>query len=152
LDFRGYYLLRGGGEPAIRPCPRTHPLHGAHHIGLLGEKGVTKVGSPPDIVAKKPERIGKRDQRLDARVPILLLGRVQQWRATKITVLLKPLLRFDDLQWIRARGQYSAQQWIGIERDGRDQVVQLFRRQQWPSLLNIRRSGRRTRRGLPKTD
>src|SRR6266436_5099945 len=108
LTVGRHNLLRRRSQPAVRPGPRAHSLHRAHDIGLLGEEGVPKVGGPTDIAAEQPQRVRKCHQRLDARIPALLPGPVHQLPALKIRVLLKPLLRLDDLKRIGARGQRLA--------------------------------------------
>ncbi len=128
LRVGGDHLLRRGRQPAVRLGPGSHSLHRAHHIGLLGQEGVPQVRGPADIVAQQLQRIRKRDQRLNTGIPVLLFGGIHQLRALKIAVLLNPLLRLDDLQRIRARGQYLAEEWVGVECDRRNQVIQLIRR------------------------
>jgi hypothetical protein len=49
------------------------------------------------------------------------------------------LLHLDDLKRVGACGQHLAEERIGIQRDGRDQVAQLVRRKQWTGLLLLRR-------------
>ncbi len=137
LDVLGYHLLGSRPQTSIRPCLRAHPLHRAHHIGLLSEERVPKVGRPADIVGQQVERIRKRDQRLDARVPILLAGGFHARRSLKLAVLAHPLMCLNDLQRIRAGGQHLAEQRVRVQRDRRDQVIQLVRRQKWRSLLCI---------------
>jgi len=123
FSVHGNHLLRRRLQPSVRLSSRAHCLHRTHHIGLLAKERVPKVGSPSDIVAEQIQRIRKCHQRLDARVPILLLGCVQQLRTLKIAVALKPLLRLRDLQRIGAGSQYLAEQWIGIQGHWREQVI-----------------------------
>ncbi len=117
LRVRRYHLLRGCRQPAIRLGARAHALHRSHYIGLLSQKRIAKISSPAEIVAEQVHRIRKRHQRLDARVPILLPGRIHPLRSLKVAVSLKPLLCFGDLKRISARRQNLAEQWIGIQGD-----------------------------------
>ena len=66
------------------------------------------------------------DQRLDARIPILLPGGAFELCTLKVSVLLEPLLRLGDLQWIRARRQHLAEQRIRIQGHRRHQIIQLL--------------------------
>ena len=136
-------LLRSGREPAVGLRPRAHPLHRGHHVGLLRQERIAQCRGPLDVLVQLRQHVRKGHQGLDAGVPILLPGRIHQLLARQIAIPLQPLPRLHNLQRVGARHQNLAQQRIGIERDGRHQVVQLFRRQQLR-----RRQRSRGRRGL----
>jgi hypothetical protein len=123
-------------------------LHRAHHIGLLSQERIPQICGPSNIVGQQPECVGKRYQGLDARVPVLPLGSVHQLSSLEVAVLPEPLLRLHDLQRIRARGQHLAEQRVGVQRNRRDQVIQLVRRQKRRRLLHVQGSRRRIRRAL----
>lgn len=135
----GHHLLAGGVQPAVRPGLRAHSLHRAHYVGLLGQERIPKVGSPADVVGQQIERIRKRYQRLDARVPVLQPGSVHQLSSLEVAVPPEPLVRFHDFQRIRTRRQYLAEQRVGVQRDRRHQVIQLVRREKRSRLLRLRR-------------
>jgi len=123
LGIHSHYLLRRRLQPAVGLSSGTHCLHRIHHVGLLGQKRVSEIGSPSDIVTEQIQRIRECHQRLDARIPVLLLGCVQQLRALKVAIALEPLLRFGYLQRIGTGRQYLTEQWIGIKRHRRHQVI-----------------------------
>ncbi len=89
-------------------------LHGAHHVRLLGQERVTQVRGPADVLIQARQHIGKRNQGLDARIPVLLPGRVHQLLTFQIAVLLQPLLRFHHFDGIRRSHQDLAQQSIRV--------------------------------------
>jgi hypothetical protein len=60
------------------------------------------------------ECIRQRDQRLNARVPVLLFCGVHQLLTLQVRIVLYPLLRFDYLERVRACRKHLAQQRIGI--------------------------------------
>jgi hypothetical protein len=98
------------------------------------------------------QRVREGHQRLNAGVPSLLPGGVYHLCALQVAVLLEPLLGLDDLERISAGGQYLSEERIGIEGDGRDQVVDLLGRQEGSLLRHglLRRGllrGRRLLRG-----
>jgi hypothetical protein len=109
LDICRNHLLRSGRQPAVGAGSRPHSLHRAHHIRLLRQESVSQIRSPLNVSAEQTQRIRKRYQSLNARIPILLSCGVDQLLPAKAAVPLEPLLRFHDLQRIRAGGQYLAQ-------------------------------------------
>jgi hypothetical protein len=94
-------------------------LHGTHHVRLLGQERVAQVRGPADVLIQARQYIGKRNQCLDARIPVLLPGRVHQLLTFQVAVLLQPLLHFHHFDGIRGSDQDLAQQSIRVERDGR---------------------------------
>ena len=66
-------LLIGGRQLAGLLRLEAHALHGAHHVALLAEEGVTQIGCPDDVLIQLLDHTGKRHQSLNAGVPGLLL-------------------------------------------------------------------------------
>jgi hypothetical protein len=67
-------------------------------------------------------------QRLDTWVPRLLCHSVGQRFALQILVVIHPLLKLNYFQWIGRSGESLRQEWIGVERDRRDQRIQFTTR------------------------
>jgi len=118
-------VLRCAPEPPILPRLSPQILDRIHYVRLLPQKRIPQVGGPPDIAIQQRHHIRKRHQRLHARVPILLPRRLHQFPVTQVSILLQPLLRLNDLQWVSARHQYLAKQRIRIKRNRRHQILQL---------------------------
>jgi hypothetical protein len=89
--------------------PGAHPLYRVHHIGLLLQERISQVCGPPDVAREHRHGVGKRDQSLNARVPIHLLGRIDQLLAMQIPILLQPLPKLDNFQRIRAGREHLSQ-------------------------------------------
>jgi hypothetical protein len=65
-----------------------------------------------------------------------LLGHcIRQRFALQILVSIHPLLELDNFKWIGRSGECLSQQRVGVERDRRDQRVQLSRRQRSCPLI-----------------
>jgi hypothetical protein len=79
-------------------------------------------------IARHPlNNIWKLYQTLDAGVPRLLCHRVRQRFALQILIVIHPLLKLNDFQWISRSGESLRQKRIGVERDRRNERVQLLR-------------------------
>jgi hypothetical protein len=125
-------LLRRRRKIAITLCPGAHLLDRVHHVGLLREECVPKLGGPADILVQLRQRIRNCHQRLHAWIPGLLPRGVHERLAAEVLVPLQPLVCFHDLKRIGAGDQQLTQQRIGVESNRRHQVVELLRR---PHLL-----------------
>jgi hypothetical protein len=127
--------LLGVAHQHIRPLGlRAHALDGVHDIRRLRQKRVPQFRGPLHVAGKALDHIRHRDHGLDAGIPRLLLHGVGQRLILQILVPRQPLLKLDDFERIGGGHQRLAQQWIGIERDGSDQGVQLIIREP-PRLL-----------------
>ena len=82
-----------------------HALHSVHHVGLLCEECIPKVGRPANIVGQTFHHFGQGGKRLNAWVPGLFRNRVGQLLIFECLVLLQPLLQLDDLERICRSGQ-----------------------------------------------
>jgi hypothetical protein len=92
-------------------------------------------------IARHPlNHIWKFYQRLDTWVPRLLCHGVCQRFALQILIIIHPLLKLNYFQWVRRSGERLRQEWIRVQRDRRNQRVELL---SWKcSCLLIVRCGR----------
>ena len=120
-------------------------LHGIHHVIRLGEEGITQALHPDRILAQSDQHLGKRHQCLHARVPGLLRHLLDRIVALGVRVGLGPGDRLGDFPGIGHRHQQLGQQRVGVQRDGRDHLIQLFLIEHW--ILG----GRRCRRSSGRT-
>jgi hypothetical protein len=67
-------LLSGTGQLPVGLRLRAHSLNRSHNVPLLRQKGVSQIRSPRDVVIQEFKRGWERDQRLNAGIPVLLLG------------------------------------------------------------------------------
>jgi hypothetical protein len=65
-------------------------------------------------------------QRLDARIPRLLCHGVRQRFALQTLIIVHPLLKLNHFQWVGRGGESLRQKRIGVERDRRNQRVELL--------------------------
>ena len=93
---------------------------------------------------------GVLDERLDAVVPGLLVDRRFQRIALQVLVGLHPAVGLHDFQRIGRGRQHIGEQLIRIERDRRDQRLELLGLEQFGLRLGWRRAGRRLRRRLAR--
>ncbi len=129
-------------EVARRERALAQALDRVHHVGLLLEEGLAQVLGPVEPLAHHPDHARERDQRLDARIPVLVLDRAHRLVALKPRVALRPARRLDHLEGIGRSHQDLRQQRVGIERNRRQHLVQLRLR----IALCRRRLGERGRR------
>ena len=117
----------------------AHELYGGHDIRLLVVIRVAQLRGPGKILVHVGKHGWELSQTLHARVPVLLVHFHTQRRTSQIWILLEKSLRLDNLRWISRSCKNLRNQCIRVERDRRNQLLQLFRRQ-W--------SGRRLTGGL----
>ena len=111
----------------------------ARHFGLLaqglnreldvvglGEKGFTELVGPIQLLVHHRQHLGYRRQSLDAWIPRLLLHGALERRTLEVRVLLDPTRRERHLKRIGRCRQHLRQQWIGIERNRRNQLLDLL--------------------------
>ena len=108
----------------------THPLHCIHDVLLLGQERLAEFLRPVELVAHHLQNRRCRDQRLDARVPLLLLRRSLQRVSLEILVLIHPTLRLHDFERIGRGHQDVGEQRIRIERDRCHQPIKFRRLEQ----------------------
>ena len=101
-----------------------------HDLGLLRRKGDANRLGPLDMLAHHLDDLREGDERLDARIPGQRFQSLDQRIALQIrmTAILQPLRGFGDLLRIGRRHQHLRQQLVGIERDRRDELIDLLPR------------------------
>jgi hypothetical protein len=111
-----------------RSCgPVPHPLYGIHHIAFLSQKRISKVRRPGDVFVQVLQYTRKNHEGLNAGIPVLIQCSLSQRLITKIRIALHPLTGLDNFQRICCGDKNLADQRIRIERDWRDQIIQLVR-------------------------
>jgi hypothetical protein len=127
--FGLYFLLRTGFQGPFTFRLGPHPLDRIHDVRLLREERVSQIGRPLDVSGHSLDHVWSRGQSLDAWIPRLLGHSVCQCFVFQIFVPIHPLLKLNDLQWVRGSGQDLGEERIGIKRDRRNQGIQLIRRE-----------------------
>jgi hypothetical protein len=107
--------------------PPAHHLHGIHHILLLVVVSVAKRRRPGKILVHISQDGWKCSNRLDARVPGLLVHTLTQRFALQVRMRLNPSVGLDDLLGECGRRQDLRHQRIRIQRNRRNQPLQLLR-------------------------
>jgi hypothetical protein len=104
---RGHGLLGGRDERPRRLGSLAQTLHRVHDAGLVGEKRITDGLCPVEGGLHHAQDVGKRDERLDARIPRLQVEGSRQSEAGQGCVrgILKPARRVDDLERVGRRHQ-----------------------------------------------
>src|SRR5262249_55006165 len=100
-------------------------LRRVHELRALAEEGVAQILRPLEVVRHAVQHVGHGDERFDARIPVLLLQRLLQLVALQVGVGLPPAIRLDDLQRIGGGDADLREDVVGIERDGRDHLLEL---------------------------
>ncbi len=119
-------LLLGRPEVALRARLGAEPLDRGHDLFLLSEERVTELRRPIQLLAHHREHVGEVRERLDARVPGLLLELASLCFTGRTPASSHPPIGLDDLQGVRRRHQDLRQKRIRIERDRREQLIELF--------------------------
>jgi hypothetical protein len=94
---------------------------------LLCQECVSQIRRPLDIAGHTLHYVWKLDQCLYAWVPLLLRHCVRQRFALQILVPIHPLLKLDNFKWISGSGERLSEERVRIQRNRRNQRVQLFR-------------------------
>ena len=94
----------------------------------MREESVAELLRPVELVAHRLKDIGKLDQRLNARVPILGLKGLYERIAFEFGVrrLLSPARSLDHIERVGRSHEHVGQEIIGIERDGREELIQFL--------------------------
>src|SRR5271165_652587 len=101
--------LRSRTKGSARLRLGTHSLNCLHDVLLLGQKCIAQRGGPTHVLAQAGQNLRKRDQSLNAGIPVLLLGFIHQFGWLPFRVIPHPLLGFGDLHRISRGRQYLAQ-------------------------------------------
>ena len=128
-DLTGDDLLLRRLEGTGLVCLRPHPLDRVEDLVLLVEEGIPQILRPVEIVRHALEQVGKARERLHARVPVLALERLVEGLALQTRVLRAPASSLDHLEGIGRRDQDLHGEPVRIERDGRDELLDLRRRE-----------------------
>ena len=118
LAFR--YVITTGNEA----CLQT--LDFADFIALNKfEKRGAEAARPRQVLVHALQQPGEGDQRLDARVPVLVRDQGDGLVALQPGVRARPARRLDDVERIGRGHQHLRQQRVGIQRDRREHLVEL---------------------------
>ncbi|MNZ32068.1 hypothetical protein D3C78_493880 [compost metagenome] len=104
----------------------TQALHAAHDIIGLREEGVAQALHPDRVLPQGCQHLREGHKRLYAWVPGLIRHLLDGIVAGGLGVGLGPGHRFAHLPRISGGHQYLGQQRIGVQRDGREHLVQLL--------------------------
>ena len=130
LRLNADLLLLGGDQLLVVIGLGAKALDRVHHVRLLREHGIAQVLGPVDLVAHHRNDVCGAGERLDAVVPRLLLDLRLQRIALQGLALLEPAIGLHDFQRIGRRRQHIRQQFVGIERNRRNQRLELLGLQQ----------------------
>src|SRR5262249_52847894 len=139
-----HLLLLGGLQLVVLLRPVSQPLDRVHHVRLLSQHRIAELLRPVELVAHHLEGIGCCREALDAVVPALLVDRGLERIALEILVLVDPTGGLHDLERIGRRHEHQGQQRVGVERDRRDERVELLGLEQLVARRR-RRGARRLR-------
>ena len=143
-------LLLGRLEVADRLRLGAKPLHGRKHRRLVGVEHRAKLLRPVEIRAHHVDDGRELHERLHARPETGLDGLVLQRGALEVLVLEQPVAAVHHFLRVRGRGQDLAEQRVGVEGDGRQQLIECRRRElgrRGRRGRGERRGGRRCRQG-----
>src|SRR6267142_1868581 len=136
-------LLPGGDQLLVVIGLGAQALDRVHHIRLLCQHGIAQVLGPVDLVAHHRNDVCGARERLDAVVPGLFLDLFLQCIALQGLARFEPAIGLHHFQRIGRRRQYICQQFVWIQRNRRNQRLELLGLQQ---LYRRRRLARRLRR------
>ena len=143
LRLNNDLLLLGGDQLLVVIGLGAQALDRVHHVRLLREHGIPQVLGPVNLVAHHRNDVCGARERLDAVVPGLFLDLLLQRIALQGLARFEPAIGLHHFQRIGRRRQYICQQFVGIERNRRNQRLELLGLQQ---LYSRRRLARRLRR------
>src|SRR6266403_1361072 len=138
-----YGLLLRSLKIACFLRPLAQRLYGIHHALFLVVVSVAERRSPGQVFVHVAQDGCECSERLDARVPRLLVHRLSQGVALQVRMGLHPLVCLDDMLGKRRRRQDLGDKRIWIQRNRRYQLLQLL-----GSLLNVLLTLRGLRRVL----
>ena len=130
-------LLLGRHQLLPVVSPRAHPLHGRHDVLFLRKERLAELLGPVETFAHHLQNRGRCNQRFDARIPVLLLGRCPLCLFLEVLVVVHPALGPHHFERIGRCHQNVRQQRIRVQRDRRHQRIELGRLQR--RLLRSRR-------------
>jgi hypothetical protein len=89
-------LLRRRGQMPVSFRPFAHCLNSIHDIRLLGKESIPEIRGPSNVLIQFCEGVRHGYQSLDAGIPGLLPGSIDQCLPVQILVPLQPLAGFHD--------------------------------------------------------
>ncbi|MNQ75988.1 hypothetical protein D3C85_908040 [compost metagenome] len=104
----------------------TQALHAIHDVVGLRQERITQALYPDRILPQRYQHLREGDQRLHAGIPGLVCHLLDRIIALGVRVGLGPGDPLGNLPGVRGGHQYLGQQWVGIQRDGRHHLIQLF--------------------------
>jgi hypothetical protein len=121
-----YFLLRSALESSRvnRAIPQS--LDRAEHFRGLVVVCLSEIGGPRETVVHSLQNLRKSTERLDARIPGLLIDCSSQGIARKLRVLFKPPGGFRHLIRVGRPGQDLRNEHVGIQGDWRNEFLQLY--------------------------
>ena len=129
LLLHAYDLLLGRLELFPVVSPRAHPLHAVHDVLLLRKERLAELLRPIKTLVHHLQNRGRCHERLDARVPSLLLRRGFERIVLEVLVLVHPALGPDYFERIGRCHQHVREQRIRIQRNWRHKRIELGRLQ-----------------------
>ena len=121
IAIQNDFLLRGVHQCAIGPCERAQLLDGFHYLRRLLQKRAAQGSGPVKVVVHPLNYLGIIGERLDTVIPLLAVN------LGGVAVCGQIAGGEHDVRRCGRGGQDQGDQGVGIERDGRGQLVQLFR-------------------------
>ena len=137
LGRDGLFLagLQGAGRGGLG----AQPLDRRGHVGLLTDQRIAQLLGPVEMVVELFQNRREGDQGLDADIPGLVGNGSYGGIALEVGVGLRPAGRLDDLERIARGHQDLRQQRIVVERDRRQHLIELLRRERLGLRLRLRR-------------
>src|SRR5882724_3284583 len=126
LALRGDVFLGRTLEVSSLLRSLAHDLDGVEHRLLLVHVCVAQRRRPGEVLVHACQHGGKLRDRLDARIPGLLIDRLGELLPLQIGVLLHPTVSFHDFGRVGGGGKDLRNQGVRIQRDGRHQLLQLL--------------------------
>src|SRR5713226_4447911 len=127
IALRCYLLLFIAVQVAGLVSLLTHRLDSVGHILLLVGVGVTKIGSPREVLVHVFKNRGKLCEGLYARVPGLFVDFFCQLFTLEVGMTLHPAVRLDNLGWIGRSGENLRNEGVWVQGDRGDELLQLLR-------------------------
>jgi hypothetical protein len=113
---------------------------------LLCEESVTELLRPLQVAVQIPQHVWERNEGLNALIPRERLKRGRELTALegRMGRILQPPRSLDDLERVGRSGKNLPEQWVGVQRDWRGELVKL----RWLQQISARCGHRLHRRGL----
>jgi hypothetical protein len=120
-----HFNLSSGFQIACGVSLCAHPLYRCERVFLLRGGSIAERRSPRNILGEIVENGRELGQRLDGGIPVLLLDCVLQRLGGEIWVGLQKIIRVDHLIGKSSGAKDLRNESIRIERDGRNERVQI---------------------------